>query len=79
MAKAGLEMFTKCSALEMAPYGIRINAVAPSMVDTNMYRYSGLKEIDYDTLKQRRAESNPMQRIAKVEEVAKAVIYLTSA
>lgn len=60
MAKAGLDMFTKCSALEMAPYGIRINAVAPSMVDTNMYRYAGLKEIDYDTLKKRRAESNPM-------------------
>ena len=41
MSKAGLEMLTKSAALEYAPFGIRVNAVAPSVVESNMYRYSG--------------------------------------
>ncbi len=42
MTKAGLEMLTKSSALELAPLGIRVNAVAPATINTNMYRYSGM-------------------------------------
>jgi NAD(P)-dependent dehydrogenase (short-subunit alcohol dehydrogenase family) len=47
MTKAGLNMLTKSSALELAPLGIRVNAVAPGMVDTNLYRQTGLNEADY--------------------------------
>ena len=78
MTKAGIDMLTKSSALELAPLGIRVNAVAPSMVDTNMHRYAGLTEADYQSLKIRASNNNPMQRIARDEEVAKAIIYLTS-
>lgn len=42
MTKAGLEMLTKASALEYAPFGIRVNAVAPAITETNLFRYSGL-------------------------------------
>jgi NAD(P)-dependent dehydrogenase (short-subunit alcohol dehydrogenase family) len=38
MTKAGLDMLTKSSALELAPLRVRVNAVAPGMVDTNLYR-----------------------------------------
>ena len=52
MAKAGLEMFTKSSAVELAALGIRVNAVAPCFVQTNdssnLYRYSGLQESEID-------------------------------
>lgn len=78
MTKAGLEMLTKSSALELAPLGIRVNAVAPGMVDTNLYRQTGLNEQDYQALVQRAGSNNPMGRIAKDEEVAKAIIFLTS-
>lgn len=47
MTKAGLEMLTKCCALELAPLGIRVNAVSPTTVDTNLYRYTGMSEMEY--------------------------------
>lgn len=78
MTKCGLEMLTKSSALELAPFGVRVNAVAPCMVDTNLYRYAGYNETENDSLKQRAAANIPMQRIARDEEVAKAVIFLSS-
>jgi NAD(P)-dependent dehydrogenase (short-subunit alcohol dehydrogenase family) len=48
MTKAGLETLTKCSALELAPLGIRVNAVSPSTIDTNLFRYTGMTELEYD-------------------------------
>jgi len=47
MTKAGLEMLTKAAALELAPLGIRVNAVQPATVDTNLYRYTGMSESEY--------------------------------
>lgn len=78
MAKAGQEMMTKVCALELAPFGIRVNAVAPSFVDTNLYRFIGLSEFEYVELKKRAAKNIPMGRIATAAEVAKTVIFLTS-
>jgi len=71
-------MLTKASALELAPMGIRVNAVAPSVVDTNLYRYAGLKPDENEALMKRAAANIPIQRVARDEEIAKAVIYLTS-
>jgi NAD(P)-dependent dehydrogenase (short-subunit alcohol dehydrogenase family) len=78
MTKAGLEMLTKSSALELAPLGIRVNAVAPTTIDTNLFRYTGMTEQEYQNFKKRAANNVPLQRIASVEEVAKTIIFLTS-
>lgn len=78
MTKAGLEMLTKCSALELAPLGIRVNAVSPTVIDTNLYRYTGMSETEYQNFKKRAANNIPLQRIANVEEVAKSIVFLTS-
>ncbi len=78
MSKAGLEMLTKTAALELAPYGVRVNAVAPTIVNTNLYRFAGYNEAENQALIARAEKNIPMARIARDEEVAKAVIYLTS-
>ncbi len=71
-------MLTKSSALELAPLGIRVNAVAPSTIDTNLYRYTGMNEAEYFNFKKRAANNIPLQRLASIEDVAKAIIFLTS-
>ena len=78
MTKAGLEMLTKSSALELAPMGIRVNAVSATTIDTNLYRYTGMTELEYDSFKKRAATNIPLQRIATVEDVARSIIFLTS-
>ena len=78
MSKAGLEMLTKCCALELAPGGVRVNAVSPGTTDTNLLRYAGYSESEYEAYKGRVAPLIPLQRIALPEEVARAVIFLCS-
>ena len=78
MTKAGVEMLTKSSAMELAPFGIRVNCVSPSFVDTNLYRFAGLSEPEFDALKNRVKNTIPLNRIAKEVEVAKSIIYLSS-
>ena len=53
-------MMTKSSALELAPFGIRVNCVAPSFVDSNAYRVAGLTEPEIDALKVRAAKNIPI-------------------
>jgi len=79
MTKAGLEMLTKCAALELAPFGVRVNAVAPCMIaKTNLYRYAGYNEVENESLSTRAIGNNPIKRLARDEEVAKAIIFLSS-
>ncbi len=78
MSKAGIDMLTKASAVELAPFGIRVNGVAPCIVDTNLYRYAGYTEEEYEGFKKRASQNIPLLRVARDEEVAKAIIFLTS-
>ena len=78
MSKAGLEMMSKSSAMELAPLGIRVNCVSPGFTDTNLYRYAGLSEPELDALKQRSQVNIPLQRVANETEVAKSIIFLTT-
>ena len=78
MSKAGVEALSKASAMEFAPFGIRVNCVAPSFIDTNLYRSAGLSEAEVDALKIRAKSTMPMARLGLSTEVAKAIIFLTS-
>ena len=78
MSKAGLEMLTKCAAIEMAHLGVRVNAVAPSTVDSNIFTVSGLTKTEAEWTKKRARNNIPLQRVATVEDIAKAVVFLSS-
>jgi len=73
-AKAGVSMLTQVAALEMGPRGIRVNAIAPGLVDTPLtegsYAVPGLVE-DY-------LENTALGRSGKPEEIADAVVFICS-
>jgi 3-oxoacyl-[acyl-carrier protein] reductase len=69
-AKAGVIGFTKSLAKEVAPYNIRVNAVAPGFVNTEMT--TGLSQ----QLQEKFLKMIPLQRFGTAEEVAKAVVFL---
>lgn len=76
IAKCGLISMTKSLALELAPEGIRVNALCPGYIDTPMIAAENAAADNqiYDFI----AASVPMQRIGTVEECASSVTYLAS-
>ncbi len=69
-SKAGIIGFTKALAREVAPYNIRVNAVAPGFIETDM-----VGQLRPDFLK-KMLERLPLGRLGKAEEVAKCVKFL---
>ncbi|HOI15119.1 MAG TPA: SDR family oxidoreductase [Geobacteraceae bacterium] len=73
-AAAAVVMLTKCAALELAPYGIRVNAVCPGFTRTP------LTEGIYpdEEVWTRAVEANPLKRVGHPRDAAQAVLYLLS-
>ena len=69
--KAAIVGFTKALAKEVAPSNVRVNAVAPGAIDTDMMSVYSSEEID-----ELCRESIPLARLGKTEEVASAVLFL---
>jgi len=72
--KAGVEMFTKNAALELAPNDIRVNAVLPGLVDTPLVA----PVMGFAPAKQMFLERIPMNRAATPDEIAGPCLYLAS-
>lgn len=72
--KAGVARLTQQMALEWGPHGIRVNAVAPGLID------AGMSEAVYadDEVRRRRAERVPLGRLGTAAEVADVVLFLLS-
>jgi 3-oxoacyl-[acyl-carrier protein] reductase len=70
--KAALDGLTRSLARELGPYKIRVNSVAPGYFDSDMFSGMGKEE------KQRIARRTPLGRLARIDEIANAVHFLTS-
>ena len=68
--KAGLIGLTKALAKELGPSNIRVNAIAPGIIDTDMNR--GYSKEDLEELK----NEIPLERIGTVNNIAKSVAWL---
>ena len=74
VAKAGVEMLTKQMALELAPHRIRVNAVCPGLIETDLNR----KDIANPEFRERRLARIPLKEIGVPEDVVGAVVFLAS-
>lgn len=80
IAKASMNHLTRCLAVELAPFGILVNAVAPGFVDTPMSSAGGVNELETDWFKTRFIKNGriPLKRAAQPEEIASAVLFFAS-
>lgn len=71
-SKAALIGLSKSLALELGPSGIRVNCVAPGVIDTDMNAMHG------GDVMQSLADETPLERIGRADEVADSILYLCS-
>jgi NAD(P)-dependent dehydrogenase (short-subunit alcohol dehydrogenase family) len=74
-AKGGLTMLTKVAAMELAEYGINVNAVAPGLIDVPAQNEEENMSTEYKT---RYMQEIPLGRIGQPADIAKAVLFLAS-
>lgn len=77
-SKAAVISLTKESALELAPYNIRVNCICPAVVDTPMLQKFKPQDVAMPTFKKTLIDTIPLGRILTAEEVANAALYLAS-
>ncbi len=78
VSKAAIDQFTRCSALELAPKGIRVNAVNPGVVVTDLHKRGGMAETDYENFLENSKKTHPIGRVGKPSEIADLIFYLAS-
>lgn len=78
VSKSGVDHLTRCAALEMAPHGVRVNAVNPGVTVTNLHRRGGMDETQYGTFLNRTKETHPLGRPGEPDEVAALILFLAS-
>ena len=78
VSKAGLDQLTRCAALELAPHGVRVNAVNPGVVVTDLHRRAGFTEAAYATFLERAKETHPLGRPGEADEIADLIAFLAS-
>jgi len=78
VSKAGVDQLTRCAALELAPKGVRVNAVNPGVVVTNIHRRGGMADETYADFLEHSKATHPLGRVGSPEEVAELVLFLAS-
>lgn len=83
MSKAALDQLTKCASVDLAKYGIRVNAVNPGVIETELQRRSGLSDEQYTSFLQRSIETThpiaaSLGLVGQPNEVAELIAFLVS-
>ncbi|XP_075971811.1 putative oxidoreductase TM_0325 [Anticarsia gemmatalis] len=78
MSKAALDQFTRCVALELAPKGVRVNAVNPGVITTGLHMKSSMNEQQYEEFIKKCADTHALGRAGEAKEVSSVIIFLAS-
>jgi len=78
VSKAGVDQLTRCVALELAGRGIRVNAINPGVVVTELHRSGGMDAEAYATFLEHSRQTHPLGRAGTAEEVAELALFLAS-
>jgi NAD(P)-dependent dehydrogenase (short-subunit alcohol dehydrogenase family) len=78
VSKAAVDQLTRCAALELAPKKVRVNAVNPGVVVTEIHKRSGMVDEAYEKFLEHSKTTHPLGRVGDPREVAELVFYLAS-
>jgi NAD(P)-dependent dehydrogenase (short-subunit alcohol dehydrogenase family) len=78
VSKAGVDQLTRCAALELASKGVRVNAVNPGVVITEIHKRGGMSEEAYANFLEHSKSTHPIGRVGDPKEIAELVFYLAS-
>jgi NAD(P)-dependent dehydrogenase (short-subunit alcohol dehydrogenase family) len=78
VSKAAIDQLTRCSALELAAKGVRVNAVNPGVVVTSLHKRGGMPEENYQNFLEHSKTTHPIGRVGEPSEVAELIYYLAS-
>lgn len=78
VSKAGLDQLTRCAALELAAKGVRVNAVNPGVVVTEIHHRGGMNDEQYAAFLEHSKQTHPLGRVGEAREVAELIFFLAS-
>jgi NAD(P)-dependent dehydrogenase (short-subunit alcohol dehydrogenase family) len=78
VSKAGLDQLTRCAALELAAKGVRVNAVNPGVVVTEIHKRGGMNETDYAAFLEHSKGTHPLGRVGETRDIAELIFFLAS-
>jgi len=78
VSKAGIDQLTRCAALELAAKGVRVNAVNPGVVVTEIHKRGGLSEEQYAAFLEHSKQTHPLGRVGEAREIAELILFLAS-
>jgi NAD(P)-dependent dehydrogenase (short-subunit alcohol dehydrogenase family) len=78
VSKSAVDQLTRVAALDLAPHGVRVNAVNPGVVVTNLHRRGGMDDAKYAAFVEHSRSTHPLGRTGTPEEVADLIAYLAS-
>jgi NAD(P)-dependent dehydrogenase (short-subunit alcohol dehydrogenase family) len=78
VSKSAVDQLTRCAALDLAPQGVRVNAVNPGVVVSNLHRRGGMSEENYTAFLARSRETHPLGRPGEPGEIADLIFFLAS-
>jgi NAD(P)-dependent dehydrogenase (short-subunit alcohol dehydrogenase family) len=78
VSKAAVDQLTRCSALELAAKGVRVNAVNPGVVVTEIHKRGGMNNEAYAAFLEHSKTTHPLGRTGRPEEIASLVLFLAS-
>jgi NAD(P)-dependent dehydrogenase (short-subunit alcohol dehydrogenase family) len=78
VSKAGLDQLTRCAALELAAKGVRVNAVNPGVVVTEIHKRGGMTGEQYEAFLEHSKETHPLGRVGQATEIAELILFLAS-
>ncbi|KAK7068642.1 hypothetical protein SK128_020810 [Halocaridina rubra] len=78
VSKAALDQLTRSVALEVADKGVRVNAINPGVIVTEVHKRAGMDDKTYEEFLNYVKDLHPLGRVGNVEEVSRSVLFLVS-